>query len=393
MTGDLGLLTGPDAAGPLAAALAPVGGRLLSWRAVHVDNQPGRGCTVGYQARIGWPDGRVSEEQLAATTARAPDGALVLDDGVDRVAVWRFPHDPYLPALAAATDPGAVGRLLGEFGYGGGPPRLRTRAYRPGRRAVIEAATGRGRLYLKVVRPQKVVALHERHRLLTGCGVPAPPSLGYTVDGLLVLEALPGRTLRRSLMLGGAVPSAQQVLSVLDRLPPRLADGPPRVSWLDRAGHYAAVIGAALPQRATRVGELAAELATLDEPEPVTAVHGDLYESQLLVTGDRITGLLDVDTAGAGYRADDLACMIGHLSVLAQIDPRRAPAINRLAADWLAVFDRHTDPAVLRGRIAAVVLSLATGPHRVQEPDWPAITMARLDLAAAWLADAPVRTP
>ncbi|MCW6007165.1 phosphotransferase [Micromonospora sp. CPCC 205371] len=386
------LLTGPDAAGALAVALDAAGGRLLSWRATQVDHQPGRGSTVGYRAQVGWRDGSATAERLVATTARAPDGALVVDDGVDRVAVWRFPHDPYLPALPAAIDPVAVGRLLHEYGYGGGPARLRVRAYRPGRRAVIEAATDRGRLFLKVVRPRKVTGLHERHRLLTDAGVPAPPSLGFTPDGLLVLQALPGRTLRQALMRGGPAPSARPLLSLLDRLPAQLAHGPPRASWLDKAPHYAAVVAAALPERAAQATDLATQLAADRPPEPVSVVHGDLYESQLLVAGDRITGLLDVDTAGAGHRVDDLACLLGHLSVLAQIDRRHAPVINRLGAAWLSGFEPHVDPAGLRRRTAAVVLSLATGPHRVQEPGWPAATRARLDLAAAWLASAHTMT-
>ncbi|WP_207921222.1 phosphotransferase [Micromonospora sp. KC721] len=385
---DLDLLTGPDAAGPLAAALAPAGGRMLSWRATQVDHQPGRGCTVGYHVRVAWRDGRISFERLAATTAPTPGGTLLLDDGVDRVAVWRFPHDPHLPALPAATDPVAVGRLLTELGYSAERPRLRVRAYRPGRRAVVEAVAGRDRLFLKVVRPRRITALHERHRLLTGAGVPAPCSLGYTSDGLLALQSLPGRTLRHALARGAPTPSARQVLSLLERLPDTLAVGPSRASWPDKAAHYASVVAAALPDRAAQAGDLAAEIVAGVAPEPVTAVHGDLYESQLLVSGRHITGLLDIDTAGAGNRADDLACLLGHLSVLAQIDPGRAPTINRLGAEWLAAFDTHVDPASLRRRVAAVVLSLATGPHRVQEPGWPAATRARLDLAAAWLASA-----
>src|SRR5919106_738263 len=87
--------------------------------------------------------------------ADAPAGALVLGDGADRVAVWRFPHDPALPGLAAACDEAAVANLLDETGLGGGPVRLRTRAYRPRRRAVIEAVGSRGRLFIKVVRPDQ----------------------------------------------------------------------------------------------------------------------------------------------------------------------------------------------------------------------------------------------
>jgi hypothetical protein len=37
--------------------------------------------------------------------------------------------------------------------------------------------------------------------------------------------------------------------------------------------------------------------------------------------------------------------------------------------------------------VAAVLLGLATGPFRVQQPDWPARTAARLTLAERWAAD------
>jgi hypothetical protein len=386
---DLELLTGPDVTSLLRAALQPSGGRLLSMRVTQVDPQPGRGCTAGYQVRVRWPDAGTSTERFAATTGDIPDGTLVLEDGSTRVGLWRFPHDPRLPGLPAACDPGAVGRLLDEFGYGSGPVQLRVRGYRPGRRAVIEATTSRARLFLKVVRPSRVQRVHQRHRLLTDAGVPAPPSLGYTPDGLLVLQALPGRTLRHILQHGGTnPPPARQILALLDRLPDELADGPPRASWPDQAIHYAAILAAALPDRAAQATDLAEQLAAQQVPGPVTAVHGDLYENQLLVTRGRITGLLDVDTAGPGPHPDDLACLLGHLSVLAHLDRPNAAAINRVGAAYLAQFEQRADPADLRRRTAAVVLSLATGPHRVQETGWPAATRKRLDLAAAWLDSA-----
>ncbi|MGW1883921.1 phosphotransferase [Streptomyces sp. NPDC001970] len=389
--GDLHLLTGPDAGDMLAAALEPTGAHLLSWRADQVDHQPGRASTAGYRVQVRHRDGTAGEEWLGARTGRRlPSGALVLDNGVAKVAVWRFPYDPRLPALPGAYDRAALARLLSDFGLGSGPITVRVHAYRPGRRAVIEVGGAKGRLFLKVVRPSRVEALHRRHRLLTEVGVPSPPSLGYTDEGLLVLQALPGETLRRALQHGsGPPPSAQAIVSLLDRLPPELAQLPDaRQSWPAKAPHYAAVLAGALPPLAGRATELGAELAAGSEPGPVTAVHGDLYEQQLLVVGGRICGLLDVDTAGPGERVDDLACLLGHLSVLAQLAPARADAVNGLGAAYLAAFERLVDPAELRRRTAAVVLSLATGPHRVQEPGWPAATGARLDLATRWLRSA-----
>jgi Phosphotransferase enzyme family len=386
---ELALLTGADAAGVLAAALHVAGAELVSCRARQVVHQPDRGTTVVYRCRVRWSDGEVKDETLAACTGDAPAGALVLGDGVDRVAVWRFPHDPELPGLAAACDEAAVASLLDGLGLGGGPVRLRTRAYRPQRRAVIEAAGTRGRLFIKVVRPDRVEALHHRHRLLVSSGIPAPHSLGWTPQGILVLQALPGRTLRQALRSRTLIPLGGDILALLDRLPRELAQGTPRQTWLDKVPHYAAVIGAALPAEAARASRLAENLATAtDGPARAGPVHGDFYESQLLVDRGRICGLLDVDTAGPGDKLDDLACLLGHLSVLAQIDRARAPIINRAGVAYLRAFEAVVSPAALRHRVSAVVVSLATGSHRVQERDWPATTRRRLDLAESWLASA-----
>jgi hypothetical protein len=111
-------------------------------------------------------------------------------------------------------------------------------------------------------------------------------------------------------------------------------------------------------------------------------------DAQLLVDRGRICGLLDVDTAGLGDKRDDLACLLGHLSVLAQIDRNRAPMICCAGAAHLRAFEAVPPAAGLRHRVAAVVLSLATGPHRVQERAWPATTRRLVDLAENRLASA-----
>jgi len=384
---ELDLLTGTEAAGLLGAALQATGGELVSCRARQVVHQPGQGTTVSYRARVRWSDGALREETLAACTGDPPAGALVLEDGADRIAVWRFPHDPDLPGLPAACDEVAVAGVLEDLGLGSGPVRLRIRAYRPRKRAVVEAVGSRGRLFIKVVRPDRVEALHSRHRLLVDHGIPAPQSLGWTPQGIVVLQALPGRTLRQALRSRTLIPPGDEILALLDRLPAELASGRPRRSWIDKAPHYAAVIGAALPAEEARAARLAVSLSAAG-PASAGPVHGDFYESQLMVDRGRICGLLDVDTAGHGDRLDDLACLIGHLSVLAQIDRDRAPIINRAGAGYLAAFEAVGRPADIRYRVAAVVVSLATGSHRVQERAWPATTRRRLDLAENWLASA-----
>ena len=383
------VLLGVDSPGFLGAAVGAAGGTLISSRPKQVYHQPRQGAIASYAARVRWRDESVSDETLVACTGDLPAGALVVESGSDRVAVWRFPNDPDLPGLASAHNEAAVARLLAELGLGDGPVRLKVRAYRPRRRAVIEAVGDHGRLFVKALRPHRVEQLHDRHRLLVASGVPAPHSLGWSNDGLLVLQALPGRTLREAIYANdGPLPSGEAILALLDRLPAELAAGPRRGSWLDRVNHYATIVGAIVPDEADRAHRIADAISAEAGVGPTVAVHGDFYENQLLVHGTTISGLLDVDGARAGDRLDDLACLLGHLSVLAQIDRRRASALNAVGAGYLASFEHAVDPADLRYRTAAVVVSLVTGPHRVQATGWPETTQRLLDLADRWLASA-----
>ncbi len=391
---DLALLTGPRAQGLLSAAVATAGGQLVSWRARQVDHRPGRSTTVSYAARVRWADGE-REDTLAATiggpAVTAADGlhpgVLRLNDGIRDVAVWRMPLDPGLPALAAALAPRAVAHLLAAYGVAGVDPqtvRLAVRAYRPGRRAVIEARAGAARLFLKVVRPHTVQALHRRHTALGSQGFPVPTSLGWTDDGLLVLAALPGESMRVRMLDGGRLPTGADLLGLLDRLPAQL-DLPHRPSWTSAAAHYARVVGAAVPDQAERAAALAARITAGTAQPPDRLVHGDLYEAQLLLTGAEITGVLDVDSAGPGRRADDLACLVAHALVLGLSRPEQAPRLHAVAAGWHADFRRRVDPVELDLRVAGVLLSLATGPHRVQEAGWPDGTRRRVDLVQDWV--------
>jgi aminoglycoside phosphotransferase len=386
---ELRILLGPDAQGLLATVAEIAGGTLVSWRPRQVSHQPSRSTVVQYRSGMSWGDGRTSSETfVAATGDRVPEkGAAIFDDGSTRVAVWRWPQDPYLPGLSDALDPGKVGSLLDDLGIDGGTVRLHTRAYRPGRRAVVEATGRRGRLFLKVVRPERVEALHDRHRSLARV-LPVPESLGWSDGGVLVLTALPGETLRAALRSSRhPAPSPEDIVALLDRLPDELAEEPQRRDLLSSARHHAEIIAATVPSAAERLEAVLGALSRGqdDDPGPVTAAHGDLYEAQLLVDRGRITGLLDIDTVGAGLRVDDLANFCAHLTVLAQMSDRPRQ-VKRFGAALLAHAEDRHPRAVLRRRVAAAVIGLATGPFRVMESNWANNTNRRLDLAAEWLA-------
>lgn len=389
---DLRLLLGADAEGPLRALIETADGELLSFRPRQVNHQPNRATgacatVVQYGAQVRWGDGQIAKETLVmATGGRIPPKAAVLEgDGV-RVGIWRWPFDPDLPGLASAVNADAVSALLADLGMGGGTVRLTVRAYRPGRRAVIEASGTHGRVFLKVVRPHRVEALNAKHRLLAQ-HLPVPHSYGYSAEGILVLQALHGSSLRSALAGAAApLPPTAALEGLLDRLPLGLAGNPMSGDHLGRAVHYADVVSGCLPEVRARLDELIGRYAELDAGDhPTVAVHGDFYEGQILVDRGRVSGLLDVDTAGTGHRIDEWATMLAHLCVLGLLHPK-ARRIKRYGAAVLADVETRFPATQLRPRISAAVLGLATGPFRVLLPRWPEQTRRRISLAEEWLA-------
>ena len=83
------------------------------------------------------------------------------------------------------------------------------------------------------------------------------------------------------------------------------------------------------------------------------------------------------------WRADDLACLIAHLSTIQRMNPAQEAKVHRLIRTWVPVFDTRVDPLELRLRAAAVIISLATGPFRGQEPEWEWETLRMIASAEA----------
>ena len=390
----LRLLLGDPAAELWSAVLEPLGGRLRSLRPRSVTLQPDGAATVQYSAAVQWSDGRAGREALAATTgARIPAGAAVLEgeSGGEtvRVGLWRWPLDPALPSLVWASSSARVGTRFEELGLAQCRPRLQLRSYRPGRRAVVEVTTPEGRFFLKVVRPSAVAGLVRRHAVLAGA-VPVPPVLAHTQDGVVVLPGLSGTPMRALLSGDGAgLPGASELDRVLDALPAEAAGlaAPGRRAPGDdlaRVADHAAVLGAVAGHLRPRLDALTSTLAGADRGEHAwVPVHGDFYESQLLVDGGAVVGLLDVDTAGCGHRIDDWATLIAHLAVLEQVLPSPSSAI-RYRRRLEEAAGRRWPATQLRPRVSAVLLGLATGPFRVQQAGWPEHTDQRLGLAEEW---------
>jgi len=387
----LGTLLGPEAPGLLGAAVEAAGASLVSARPLQVQWQPGRALSVVYETLLeDTPRGTVRDMLVAATGDRLPAGAMLLEQGAERVAVWHLMNDPALPGLAIALDPDQLREMLPTLGVGAGEIRLRLRAYRPQRRAVVEVTAGDARLFIKVVRPKRVAALQHRHALLSA-HLPTPRSHGWSPElGLVVLEAMPGATLRDVLSAReGALPAPEQIAALLDKLPAP-EDGRRTPDARATVAQSADLLGRLLPDLQPSLAALSDGLAAEGgQGGPEVPVHGDLHDGQLTVLDGRITGLLDVDTAGLGHRVDDWANLAGHLATRLQAMPGHLqPRLQAYGRQIAALADGQAHPATFRRRVAAVVLALATGPFRVQSADWPEETRMRVALAAAWLESA-----
>lgn len=145
------------------------------------------------------------------------------------------------------------------------------------------------------------------------------------------------------------------------------------------------MVSATLPEAGAELEWMTEQISTRLAKYPVgnEPTHGDFHEGQLRVASGRIVGILDVDTIGPGRRADDLACLIGHLSTIQRMNPEQEGKVRDLLAKWVPIFDRRVDPVELRLRAAAVIISLATGPYRSQEVDWRQQTLQMIRSAAA----------
>lgn len=390
------LLSSDGVGGLLHAAVQHAGGSLVSWALEHIDTNPHRSTTATYSAIVEWAYGR--REELLGVSARAQgpvatdERAEIFADGDREVAVWLYPHDPDLPGLARVAYPESMAAVLNETHAVAVPVAasdldLEMIGYRPRRRAVlrVEVRQPPQTFFVKVLRERLFHEVSLRHRLLLEAGIPAPEVVAATPDNLLILRQLPGRPLSLAVFDDTDPCTAEQLVGILDAMPASVARLDRRPPWADSVSHYGEMVLAALPALERRVawivGQVEAGLAGI--PEGNEPTHGDYHEGQVHVARGAVCGILDVDTIGPGRRADDLACLIAHLSTIQRMNPRQEARVRHLLRTWVPAFDERVDPVELRLRAAAVIVSLATGPYRGQEPDWERETSGMIASAQA----------
>jgi hypothetical protein len=379
-------LAGPDAEALLRTALAAVDGDLRTVRTTHVQYRPQSDVVVRFDATVSWGGGAAVGETLMASTTRngPPAGSLPVVAEVDgrdlTVGVWRWPFDPSLPGLGDMVTPTTARARLGLDG----PIELDVVAFRPTERAVVKVTSTDGSVrYVKVLRPDHIAAVVDRHRRLRDAWVPVPSIIAADeTAGWLAMEELTGDTLRVRIK-SGRLPWPRpaeygRLLGVLRQVElPGATPVPTRTK--DGVGH-AAMLATVLPDQAARLARMTATLTPAIERAAARSgatVHGDLYEAQLVVDDHGITGLIDIDDAGPGDPVDDLASMLGHLRYR-ETTARDATSRRQLGgyADALRrefltmIGELGVDPVELDVVTGAVLVGLATGPFRVQQRGW-----------------------
>lgn len=378
-------MLGAGAVDMLAAAAGARDQRVVAAKPVQVSWRPGRSLHVQYDAQIEIHGASPQTATfVAATGGEPPAGATALTRDGAQVAVWPMREDPYLPGIAVALDPEASGRLLDSLGAPGGPVTARVRAYRPGRRAVVELVRPGFRAFVKVVQPHRIAALQARHALLAN-HLRVPASHGWSDEhGLVVLEALPGLTLREALTVPNErVPSATDLFALLDQIPDP-GDGVMHASPARTVAGHAALIQRLLPDESETIAAIVGGCEQATTSGEAVPVHGDYYEAQVLTQDGSLTGLLDIDSVAMGERVSDFANFIGHLAVWGPLSPDAERVAGYTRAMTATALER-ADKDTLGRQVAAVIVGLATGPFRTLTRNWPQDTRDRLAFAAAWL--------
>jgi Phosphotransferase enzyme family len=391
-----------------SSELAGEGAQVGEVRSDFVLYTPGRGITLNYVAEVVWGADEPTFETVVvhARRGRMPkQGVAAAEVAGTGVGIWRFPNDPYLPGLRSAARPEFVARLLLELGFPRGKAMLQLRAYRPGLRAVIHAtlaspgllyrsstgrfepATHHREVYLKVVRPGEAAGIAAKHEAFADL-LPAPHCLYHDDElGIMVLEALDGQSLWSSLAQEPPEPPMPlDLLEPLDRLATVQTEGALVGSIYDAVRSHVHLLRALAPEESERIDRVDAELQPRGYGQLIT-VHGDFYDSQVLVRDGRVAGLLDLDDVGPGERVDDLATMAGRVWTIAQTqeDPVRREQIMAYALNMLEQFSTVVDPDELDRRVGGILLGRATGPFRAQQDGWPDECVRRIRAAEAWL--------
>lgn len=382
----------------LQASLPDAGIRALEPSYLHY--KPRTNCLVAgllktangelpFYAKAYGADGPVKLEktrELQSIPSKLGPGAVILEDA--GIGIYFFPVDHVLKGLRRLADPVTeVSLLKGLLGksHDFSDATLQPLRYKPERRYVarLESAAGPGML-LKFFEPSRYRAAKRAAQAIGETATAATRRTNYFFDRhkAMGLEWLPGQQLSE-VILTRDVPEEDRVAAVeqtgtalaeLHSCAPGALKKQLREEETRRLHAQAATIGHLHPD----IGGQAERLALLAEsglqrvPVETSALHGDFYDHQVLIS-DGAPVLLDLDEARLGHPAIDLGLFIAHLE--------RHRLYHRLAAEDVGACTRALVRGYERVRPApseAVIglytgvglLHLAAEPFRYREAEW-----------------------
>jgi len=380
-----------DREGILEAVATTLGMRLGFSSMIHSEAS-GDGLVTGHRVGLEAPDGTSRTETIYIQDNPPPvaaDGVLRMESTEgEQTDVWLYPNDPALPALSAAVFSEAAAVLLKRLGLPHDDLEVNVTAYRPGKRAVVRMVTPTSTVFLKVVKPRVAESLCNRHASWQSAGVPVPRAIAWAPDGLVALDILPGieaiEVVPRLALDDSFVLAVEALMQSIARVP---SDDKARTSLVRRLDWYAAALDAHAPSYQREVAQVRALISArfdraFPAPELVT-VHGDLHLAQVFVdpaAPHRISGVLDIDTAGLGDPADDAAALWAHLIVTSEYrvlsgDLQFAESARMLASRFRSRWPRETDPG-FSDRAAAIAATHLLG-HALSGRVSVAILLAR----------------
>lgn len=291
-----------------------------------------------------------------------------------------YPVDYDLRFLVRAVDPGWIAAKIGHalsdrsIAIRGWPELVR---YKPERKALVRYDLSHGphdRIYGKLYEDDRGVSLTARTAALIKAGVATPPVVLSLPDRQFVACAeAEGTQLAALRGAPGYAGWMEPLATALHRLQGvelpglavhRLADEAETIRATAR------LLGTVTPDLASRLDRIAQEIARRlsGVDDKLQTGHGDFYDDQAIVSGDRLT-LIDLDELRLAHPAIDTANMLAHLAA----GGARGDGVAQAREEFReTVLSRQPErEADLPAFEAAALLKLAPGPFRRLEPDWP----------------------
>jgi aminoglycoside phosphotransferase (APT) family kinase protein len=371
----------------------------------YVRYKPGTNCLVAY--RLDGPEtlevyakahGVDAESKLhKASEQTHVEGAL----GAGRIAlpgagivVSVFPNDAKLRSIRRLGDPAARRHLFSRIL----PERpelwegsIETLRYKPERRYVARLSAGPAApVALKFTLEEDFAAVNanaKRYRSREVLRLPERVGV-LKAQGVLALEWIEGVSLAEALAGEESVAVALgQVAAALGELHERRGKKlPTRTTETDAAllRSNAAGLARLWPPLASRVRDLAGRIfSRLREPSSdACMVHGDFYDRQVILCGERVA-VLDLDRAARASPLVDLGTFVAHLERAAAMDRLPDSRARESAANLVEAYRavRGALPHGLEAHCAMALLQLAAEPFREHAPDWPERIEALLERA------------